>query len=165
MGPVEGAYRVLLVHRRLAAEAIAVALSEESNLVVVGVAVTREEAWDESALYPDVVFLDFDLPDGTAPDLVVAIRRISSETRATVIASRSGPEPSARTIDGPLVSLTSREREVLGLLAQGKSTSDIVSELVVSVHTVRNHIRSILHKLNVHSRLEAVARAGGVTVR
>lgn len=59
--------------------------------------------------------------------------------------------------------LTPREREVLGLLAEGLSTEEIVGRLVLSPHTVRNHIRRILAKLDAHSRLEAVtiaARAG-----
>lgn len=56
-------------------------------------------------------------------------------------------------------SLTSREREVLGLLADGKSTAGIAEALHVSPNTVRNHVTSILGKLDVHSRLEAVAVA------
>jgi PAS domain S-box-containing protein len=55
--------------------------------------------------------------------------------------------------------LTDREREVLSLLAQGHSTRDIAQYLSISPATARNHIQNILHKLNVHSRLEAVAYA------
>ena len=55
--------------------------------------------------------------------------------------------------------LTERELEVLRLLACGASTDEIVDELVISVHTVRNHIRNILTKLQARSRLEAVAVA------
>lgn len=55
--------------------------------------------------------------------------------------------------------LTSREQEVLGLLADGKGTRRIAEELGLSPATVRNHIQRILHKLRVHSRLEAVALA------
>lgn len=59
----------------------------------------------------------------------------------------------------PHADLSSRELQVLLLLAEGRSTDEIVSELYVSVHTVRNHIRSILQKLHARSRLEAVAVA------
>jgi PAS domain S-box-containing protein len=60
----------------------------------------------------------------------------------------------------PLVEvLTEREREVLSLLAQGLSTQDIAQSLSISSATVRNHIQNILSKLQVHSRLEAVAYA------
>ena len=55
--------------------------------------------------------------------------------------------------------LTDREREVLSLLAQGHITRDIAQSLSISNSTTRNHIQNILHKLNVHSRLEAVAYA------
>lgn len=61
---------------------------------------------------------------------------------------------------GPNVEeLTEREREVLVLLAQGHSTNNIALSLSISPATVRNHIQNILHKLNVHSRVEAVAYA------
>jgi DNA-binding NarL/FixJ family response regulator len=55
--------------------------------------------------------------------------------------------------------LTPREREVLALLAQAKSTAAIASELTVSGHTVRNHIRAILTKLQATTQLEAVVTA------
>lgn len=53
--------------------------------------------------------------------------------------------------------LTDRELEVLGLLAQGHNIESIADELVLSHHTVRNHVRHILEKLGAHSQLEAVA--------
>ena len=55
--------------------------------------------------------------------------------------------------------LTDREREVLALLAQGFNTNDIAQSLSISSSTVRNHVQNILNKLQVHSRLEAVAYA------
>jgi LuxR family maltose regulon positive regulatory protein len=51
--------------------------------------------------------------------------------------------------------LTSRERQVLHLLAAGYSNPAIAHELVVSVHTVRTQVQSIYNKLNVHNRLQA----------
>ena len=55
--------------------------------------------------------------------------------------------------------LSRREREVLRLLADGRSTDDIARTLRISHSTARNHIQHILHKLHAHSRLEAVAAA------
>jgi PAS domain S-box-containing protein len=55
--------------------------------------------------------------------------------------------------------LTDRDHEVLSLLAQGFSTHDIAQSLSISSSTTRNHVQNILHKLHVHSRLEAVAYA------
>lgn len=60
---------------------------------------------------------------------------------------------------GVLEPLTLREREVLGLLAEGMHTREIAARLVLSPTTVRNHIQHVLTKLGVHSRLEAVALA------
>ena len=55
--------------------------------------------------------------------------------------------------------LSKRELEVLHELGAGASTEEIAARLFVSVHTVRNHIHSVLQKLDAHSRLEAVSRA------
>jgi DNA-binding NarL/FixJ family response regulator len=55
--------------------------------------------------------------------------------------------------------LTAREREILGLLVDGLGTQDIAELLSISRSTVRNHIQHILQKLQVHTRLEAVAIA------
>lgn len=63
--------------------------------------------------------------------------------------------------------LSPRECEILQLLADAQSTSDISDQLHLSVHTVRNHIKQVLTKLGAHSQLEAVviaARAGTVTI-
>ena len=55
--------------------------------------------------------------------------------------------------------LTARQREVLALMAEGRSTAAIAQTLRISRATTSNHIQHILHKLNVHSRLEAVVLA------
>ncbi len=55
--------------------------------------------------------------------------------------------------------LTEREREVLGLLADGLSNAAIAERLFVSVHTVRNHIANLSAKLGAHSKLEALSIA------
>ena len=59
-------------------------------------------------------------------------------------------------------SLTSREGDVLRLMAQGKNNRDVAQELFISEKTVKNHIRNILEKLHLHSRMEAIeyARSG-----
>jgi two-component system, NarL family, response regulator LiaR len=61
-----------------------------------------------------------------------------------------------RPINSPL---TSREWEVLDLLCQESSTDDIAETLVLSVETVRSHVKAVLRKLGVRSRSEAVTAA------
>ena len=63
--------------------------------------------------------------------------------------------------------LTERENEILSLLAQGMRNDDIASQLYISPQTVQTHVRNILGKLRVHSKLEAVAfgvRHGAIAV-
>jgi DNA-binding NarL/FixJ family response regulator len=55
--------------------------------------------------------------------------------------------------------LTPRELEVLNLVAHGLANRDIAKELFISENTVKNHVRNILEKLQLHSRMEAVMYA------
>lgn len=55
--------------------------------------------------------------------------------------------------------LTEREREILDFIARGATNADIVQRLVLSPHTVRNHISNIFSKLQVADRAEAIIRA------
>lgn len=59
----------------------------------------------------------------------------------------------------PAPALTSRELEVLKLVAKGMSNREIADELYISENTVKNHVRNILEKLHLHSRMEAVIYA------
>jgi DNA-binding NarL/FixJ family response regulator len=59
----------------------------------------------------------------------------------------------------PFPELTEREREILGLVAQGLTNAEIARRLVVSDKTVRNHVSNVFAKLHVSGRAEAVARA------
>jgi LuxR family transcriptional regulator, regulator of acetate metabolism len=66
--------------------------------------------------------------------------------------------PPASATSGPLALLTSREHEVLRLLAEGASNASIASRLVISEATVKSHVRHILRKLRAANRTEAVIR-------
>jgi len=59
----------------------------------------------------------------------------------------------------PTPRLTDREMEVLRLVAKGLNNRDIAKQLYISENTVKNHIRNILEKLQLHSRMEAVVYA------
>jgi DNA-binding NarL/FixJ family response regulator len=59
----------------------------------------------------------------------------------------------------PTPALTTRELEVLKLVAKGMSNREIADALYISENTVKNHVRNILEKLHLHSRMEAVIYA------
>lgn len=69
----------------------------------------------------------------------------------------SAPQPAS--FEQAFPELTAREHEVLNLIAQGKSNSQIAEHLVISPKTVRNHITSIFSKLQVADRAQAIVRA------
>ena len=69
--------------------------------------------------------------------------------------SRRSEQPSS----SPAPRLTEREVQVLRLVARGMSNRDIAGELFISENTVKNHVRNILDKLQLHSRMEAVMYA------
>jgi len=87
------------------------------------------------------------------------VQRLLSYMARNPVQDHPQQEATAEPTQGTVSPLTKREREVMKLLAQGKSPSAIASDLVISAATARNHIQNILSKLNVHSALEAVVYA------
>ena len=76
--------------------------------------------------------------------------------------SRLDPNDGAR-----LEALTRREREVLALLADGHTTQEVSDALSISVMTVQSHVKNVLAKLGVHSKVEAIRfawRSGALTM-
>jgi DNA-binding NarL/FixJ family response regulator len=104
----------------------------------------------------------FLLKDAPEDQLLAAIRVVSaggslfapSVTRRLIeeFAKRSAPGGSAPA----LAQLTDREREVLTLIARGLSNAEIAAKLVVSEHTAKSHVSSILRKLGLRDRIQAV---------
>jgi LuxR family maltose regulon positive regulatory protein len=104
---------------------------------------------------PVTLVLDADL----ASSLEVLLARSGGRLRLVAV-TRVDPPPRAPSLDGGLVEpLTVKEREVLGHLAELLTTDEIATAMYVSINTVRTHVRSILRKLAVHRRNEAVRRA------
>jgi DNA-binding CsgD family transcriptional regulator len=127
--------RVLLAGDDGWCETLARALATNTAIEVTGQAHDGEETLARAReLEPDVVALD--------PHLLQFI----GEHAAT---------PSAMPVTG----LTGRELEVLSLVAESKTNKQIAGQLFISQNTVKNHIRNILEKLHLHSRMEAATYA------
>ena len=97
------------------------------------------------------------LKDSGAADLVAAIRAVASgESYLSPAVSNAVLDDYRRHVTNPIDLLTSREREVLQLLAEGKSNKEIAGVLNLSVYTVDAHRGRIMEKLNLHSISELV---------
>ncbi|HYT14114.1 MAG TPA: response regulator transcription factor [Candidatus Nitrosopolaris sp.] len=130
-------------------------------------------------LHPDVklVFLTRDDSDGAqiaaveagasafihksraAADVVDAIRAVAGGAMLITPRTIASLLTKRRTMSAQLQSLTARERDVLRLVAAGVASRDIASRLGITYTTVRTHIRSLGRKLEVHSKIEAIAKA------
>jgi len=108
----------------------------------------------------------FLLKDSPRADLIAAVRAAAagnallapSVTRRLIEAFARRP-PEAAPSPARLASLTSREREVLALLARGGSNTEIAAALFVSEATVKTHVGNILAKLALRDRVQAVILA------
>ena len=99
------------------------------------------------------------LKNVTSDELATAIRA-ASLGKSTLSPEAAGALIHAtRPTKQPSFDLTEREREVLNLVVQGHSNQQIADAMVISVATVKAHISSILSKLQVSSRAEAIAYA------
>jgi DNA-binding NarL/FixJ family response regulator len=189
------------------AQGLTAVLGADPSIEVVATAGTVEAGMAAVRLHvPDVVLMDYELPDGDGAsaterikaevpeaqivmvtsfdDEGILVRAIEAgasgfitkhkaiqEVAAAVRAAHAGealisPSMLARLLPklrqnprGVGADLTAREVEVLKLLAAGVSNQQIAEELVLSLHTVRNHVQNVITKLGAHSKLEAVATA------
>ncbi|HEY6277720.1 MAG TPA: response regulator transcription factor [Streptosporangiaceae bacterium] len=108
----------------------------------------------------------FLLKDAPRHDLIAAVRAAAagdallapSVTRMLIEAFTRKP-PAMAPSPSALASLTSREREILRLLARGRSNAEIAADLVVSEATVKTHVGHVLAKLGLRDRIQAVILA------
>jgi len=98
--------------------------------------------------------------DGDSLDLVLALLR-GEEAPVECRGSREGRSATDTGGERDLSRLTARESEILEGLLDGENTKVLAARLGVSPATARAHVQSVLNKLGVHSRLEAVARVNG----
>ncbi len=91
--------------------------------------------------------------DGGAPISPAIARRLLDDFR------RRAPAKSDTTPTPDVSSLTAREREIIDLFAKGATYDEVASLLIVSVNTVRHHVRHMYRKLHVCTKAEAVTLA------
>ena len=149
-------------------EGIRAAQEIRAELPDVGVLVLSqyvEEAYARELLADDAAGVGYLLKDRVADvdTLTDAVRRVAAGGSALDPEVVSGMLGRQR-LDDPLDALTPREREVLGLMAEGRSNSAIAAELVVTDRAVEKHVTSIFSKLDLdatpedHRRVLAVLR-------
>ncbi len=147
-------------------EGIRAAQEIRSELPGTGVLVLSqyvEEAYARELLADDAAGIGYLLKDRVADidTLTDAVRRVAAGGSALDPEVVSGMLGRSRR-DDPLDALTPREREVLGLMAEGRSNSAIASEMVVTDRAVEKHVTSIFSKLDLgaapedHRRVLAV---------
>ncbi len=112
--------------------------------------------------------------DSAAQEVLAAVKSaaegevlIDPATLTRLLAQVAREREAQRDALNLLNDLTEREREILQLLAEGLRNDGIAGKLFISPQTVQTHVRNILGKLRVHSKLEAVAfavRHGAITV-
>jgi ATP/maltotriose-dependent transcriptional regulator MalT len=93
------------------------------------------------------------------PEALNVLRKALTLGRDNELARRAGVEIRPGELNEPLEELTAREREVLGLLLEGLTNIEIGKRLFISPSTAKVHVRHILGKLGVRTRLQAVIRA------
>jgi DNA-binding NarL/FixJ family response regulator len=206
--------QVLIVQDHpLLASAIARVLEAEPDLRVAGVSSSGAAAMEAVSQHrPDVVLMDFRLPDvsgpaaarmiknqhadaaivfhsadesesalldaidagatayltkdATADQIITAVRRsskgevlIPAALFARAIARHRGAVVKKRERERLLAEFTPRELDVLHLLAEGLDTTSMSQRLGIAPHTVEWHVRHVIEKLQVHSKLQAVIAA------
>lgn len=130
---------------------------------VIGMTSFMEADLLREALQAGVTGLVF--KDVSASEMVQAIRDVRagkpafSAQVAKLLETTPAPPPTETPIEPPEYGLTSREREVLRLMINGLSNGEIAAQLVISLSTAKYHVSSILEKLHVTNRAEAVSLA------
>jgi DNA-binding NarL/FixJ family response regulator len=104
-------------------------------------------------------------------DLLVLIRKVAggetlcSPRVSAILLRRLSALASQREPAAKELALTTREAQILTMLELGRSNQDIATQLSIAVHTVKNHVHSLLTKLGVSTRAEAAALSRTIRLR
>src|SRR5215469_12756125 len=139
-------------------------LEGEPDIDLVGQASDGAEAVEKAAeSLPDIVLMDIRMPRSNGIEACRAVKGGQSLINPsmagkllTEFAALARRDDEERAQEVPAPRLTEREMQVLKLVARGMNNRDIAKELFISENTVKNHVRNILEKLQIHSRMEAV---------
>jgi len=140
----------------------ALKLSTHARVVVLGVS---EDDESEIVACAEAGVAGYHLRSESLEDLVVLIHKVAageslcSPRVAAILLKRLSALASERQpVDRELV-LTAREIQILRMLEEGLANRDIAERLCIAVHTVKNHVHSLLNKLGVSTRAQAAAIA------
>lgn len=135
----------------------------ESQVIVMDLLPVDEEI----AQFVNVGVAGFILKDATFEDFVGTIRSVAGGERVLPprmtgtlfsqiarVAVRRGREAALEAVH-----MTQREREVIALISDGKSNKEIAQELNIATDTVKSHVRNVMEKLALHTRLQIAAYA------
>lgn len=122
---------------------------------------------EEIAQFVNAGVAGFILKDATFEDFVSTIRSVANGTEVlpprmtgtlfSQIAQAAVKRGGTAALSS--VRMTHREREVIGLIAVGMSNKEIAQRLNIATHTVKSHVRNIMDKLALHTRLQIAAYA------
>jgi DNA-binding NarL/FixJ family response regulator len=124
---------------------------------------------EEIAEFVNVGVAGFILKDATFEDFIATIRSVAEGARVLpprmtgTLFSQIARVAVKRGQDSALeaVRMTQREREVIALIAVGMSNKEIATRLSIATDTVKSHVRNIMEKLALHTRLQIAAYAHG----
>lgn len=124
-------------------------------------------AHEEIAQFVNAGVAGFILKDATFDDFVGTIRSVADGARVlpprmtgtlfSQIAKAAVQRGGTAALEA--VRMTQREREVIGLISSGMSNKEIAQRLNIATHTVKSHVRNIMDKLALHTRLQIAAYA------
>jgi len=132
-------------------------LADYPDIKVIAITSFEDEALVQGVLAAGAI--SYLLKNVTSDELAKAIRDAVSGKSTLSPEAATALVRATRPAKQPACDLTEREREVLNLVVQGQSNHQIAETLVISLATVKAHISSILSKLQVSSRAEAIAFA------
>ncbi|HVB32108.1 MAG TPA: response regulator transcription factor [Gemmatimonadaceae bacterium] len=135
----------------------------DSAVVVMDLLPTQQDV----AQFVNAGVAGFILKDATFEDLVATIRSVAAGARVlpppmtgtlfSQIAEAAVQRGRHEALEG--AHMTAREREVIALIAAGMSNKDIAQRLDIATYTVKSHVRNVMEKLALHTRLQIAAYA------